>query len=73
MNNRSLKQRNMGERMKLSWLSVLQLYWKLLYGVLLRASIVENYGQVSIEDKRNTISASVVCVRMLQYKTHTEV
>lgn len=34
---------------------------------------MENYGQVSIEDKRNTISASVVCVRMLQYKTHTEV
>lgn len=34
---------------------------------------MENYRQVSIKDKGNPISTSVVSVRMLQYKTHVEV
>lgn len=34
---------------------------------------MENYRQVSIDDRGDTISTSVVCVRMLQYKTHVEV
>lgn len=34
---------------------------------------MENYRQVSIEDKGNTISTSVVCVSLLQCKTHVEV
>lgn len=39
----------------------------------IKASILENYRQVSTEDKGDAISTSLVCVGMLWYRTHVEV